>query len=173
MDLHLIQEVGVRSTPGRFVDRNWRADHSRPKGSREACQVLWLALAKFSSHRNPDHYHALVGELTIVNILFCANTNSLQLKCLLLWLVFLGWRGVEGCAWYQTFCCLLCLYLTLPYLGNAGQKGKVMGIFRSLWALARAIGPVVSCTGKRSVLIGSPLGHLILDINLKYYNKPT
>ena len=33
-----------------------------------------------------------------------------------------------------------------------------MGIFRSLGALARAIGPVVSCTGKRSVLIGSPLG---------------
>ena len=72
------------------------------------------------------------------------------------------------------FCCLLCLYLTLPYLGNAGQKGKVMGIFRSLGALARAIGPAVSCTGKRSVLIGSPLGHLILyRINLKYYNKPT
>ena len=58
-------------------------------------------------------------------------------------------------------------------LRNAGQKGKVMEIFRSLWALARAIGPVVSCTGKRSVLIGSPLGHLILYINLKYYNKPT
>ena len=33
-----------------------------------------------------------------------------------------------------------------------------MGIFRSLGALARAIGPVVSCTGKQSVLIGSPLG---------------
>ena len=55
-----------------------------------------------------------------------------------------------------------------------------MGIFRSLGALARAIGPVVSCTGKRSVLIGSPLGQLakllrdlILYINLKYYNKPT
>ena len=63
----------------------------------------------------------------------------------------------------------LCLYLTLPYLGNADQKRKVMGIFRSLGALARAIGPVMSCTGKQSVLIGSPLGlyakllrHLIL-----------
>ena len=63
MDLHLIQEVGVRSTPGRFVDRNWRADHSRPQGSREACQVLLLALAKFFSHRNPEHYHALVGRI--------------------------------------------------------------------------------------------------------------
>jgi len=47
-----------------------------------------------------------------------------------------------------------------------------MGIFRSLGALARAIGPVVSCTGERSVLIGSPVGlyakllrHLILYIN--------
>ena len=47
-----------------------------------------------------------------------------------------------------------------------------MGIFRSLGALARAIGPVVSCTGKPSVLIGSPVGlhakllrHLILYIN--------
>ena len=57
-------------------------------------------------------------------------------------------------------------------LGNADQKGEVMGMFRSLGALAQAIGPVVSCTGKRSVLIGSPLGlhakllhHLILYIN--------
>ena len=79
---------------------------------------------------------------------------------------------MKGCTLYQTFCCLLYLYLTLPYLGNAGQKGKVKGIFRSLGALARAIGPVVSCTGKPSVLIGSPLGHLILYFNLKYYNKP-
>ena len=63
MDLHLIQEVGFRSTPGRFVDRNWRADHSRSQGSREACQVLLLALAKFFSHRNPEHYHALVGRI--------------------------------------------------------------------------------------------------------------
>ena len=31
--------------------------------------------------------------------------------------------------------------------GNADQKGKVMGIFRSLGALSRAIGPFVSCTG--------------------------
>ena len=33
-----------------------------------------------------------------------------------------------------------------------------MGIFISFGALARAIGPDVSCTGKRSVLINSPVG---------------
>ena len=45
-----------------------------------------------------------------------------------------------------------------------------MGIFRSLGALARAIGPVVSCTGKRSVLIGSPLGlHAAHEVTVQPY----
>jgi len=39
-----------------------------------------------------------------------------------------------------------CLTTMISHHGNADQKGKVMGIFRSLGALARAIGPVVSCT---------------------------
>jgi hypothetical protein len=30
--------------------------------------------------------------------------------------------------------------------GNFDQKGTVLGIFRSLGALARAIGPIVACT---------------------------
>lgn len=32
--------------------------------------------------------------------------------------------------------------------GSANQKGTVMGILRSLGALARALGPVVSSSGK-------------------------
>ena len=39
------------------------------------------------------------------------------------------------------------MLLSLFYpAGTADQKGKIMGIFRSLGALARAIGPFVSCT---------------------------
>lgn len=33
-------------------------------------------------------------------------------------------------------------------LGSASQKGTVMGILRSLGALARALGPVVCSSGK-------------------------
>ena len=32
--------------------------------------------------------------------------------------------------------------------GEGDEKGKVMGIFRSLGALARALGPATACTGK-------------------------
>lgn len=32
--------------------------------------------------------------------------------------------------------------------GEGDEKGKVMGIFRSLGALSRALGPVTACTGK-------------------------
>jgi len=39
-----------------------------------------------------------------------------------------------------------CLTTMISHHGNADQKGKIMGIFRSLGALARAIGPIVSCT---------------------------
>jgi len=31
--------------------------------------------------------------------------------------------------------------------GEGDEKGKVMGIFRSLGALARALGPTVACAG--------------------------
>lgn len=34
-------------------------------------------------------------------------------------------------------------------LGSASQKGTVMGILRSLGALARALGPIVTSTGKK------------------------
>jgi len=36
--------------------------------------------------------------------------------------------------------------------GEGDEKGKVMGIFRSLGALARALGPTVACAGNVSVL---------------------
>ena len=35
--------------------------------------------------------------------------------------------------------------------GEGDEKGKVMGIFRSLGALARAVGPVTACTGKGTI----------------------
>ena len=40
-------------------------------------------------------------------------------------------------------------WITLP--GSANQKGTVMGILRSLGALARALGPVVSSSGEEAV----------------------
>lgn len=35
----------------------------------------------------------------------------------------------------------------LPVSGKGDEKGKVMGIFRSLGALSRALGPFLACTG--------------------------
>ena len=34
--------------------------------------------------------------------------------------------------------------------GTASQKGSVMGVFRALGALARAVGPMTTCAGKSS-----------------------
>lgn len=40
------------------------------------------------------------------------------------------------------------MFLLWIFTGSASQKGTVMGILRSLGALARALGPVVCCSGK-------------------------
>ena len=40
-----------------------------------------------------------------------------------------------------------CLTTLVSSYGSAEQKGTVLGIFRSLGALARALGPVVASTG--------------------------
>lgn len=46
--------------------------------------------------------------------------------------------------------------------GSANQKGTVMGILRSLGALARALGPVVSSSGKeRQMAVIAPNAALI------------
>ncbi|XP_043064964.1 major facilitator superfamily domain-containing protein 10 isoform X2 [Drosophila ficusphila] len=42
-----------------------------------------------------------------------------------------------------------CLTTLVSKYGNDDQKGSVLGIFRSLGALARALGPVVGCIGER------------------------
>lgn len=55
--------------------------------------------------------------------------------------------------------------LTSKY-GNFDQKGTVLGIFRSLGALARAIGPIVSSTAFWS--IGATTTYLIGGILLLY-----
>lgn len=41
-----------------------------------------------------------------------------------------------------------CLTTLVSRYGNDDQKGSVLGIFRSLGALARAVGPVVGCICK-------------------------
>ena len=33
--------------------------------------------------------------------------------------------------------------------GEGDEKGKVMGIFRSLGALSRALGPTIACAGNK------------------------
>lgn len=58
-----------------------------------------------------------------------------------------------------------CLTTLVSKYGNDDQKGSVLGIFRSLGALARALGPVVGCIGE---LLSCPriipfLNSLILD----------
>ena len=40
-----------------------------------------------------------------------------------------------------------CLTTMISIYGGADQKGTIMGVFRSLGALARAFGPVFASTG--------------------------
>ena len=46
-----------------------------------------------------------------------------------------------------------CLTTLISGFGGADQKGVVMGVFRSLGALARAFGPVLSSIGKLVYII--------------------
>ena len=39
-------------------------------------------------------------------------------------------------------------HFCIDFPGSDDEKGKVMGIFRSIGALARAVGPFLSCLGK-------------------------
>ena len=48
--------------------------------------------------------------------------------------------------------------------GTASQKGSVMGVFRALGALARALGPMTTCAGKSSSL------HTVINYNLHLYD---
>ena len=53
-----------------------------------------------------------------------------------------GWRqSTRTSASTILFIKLLCT------AGQGDEKGKVVGIFRSLGALSRALGPVIACTG--------------------------
>lgn len=45
-----------------------------------------------------------------------------------------------------------CLTTVISKFGGVDQKGAVMGIFRSLGALSRALGPAVASTGKDTLL---------------------
>ncbi len=40
-----------------------------------------------------------------------------------------------------------CVTTLVSGCGSADQKGTIMGIFRSLGALARALGPIIASTG--------------------------
>lgn len=57
-------------------------------------------------------------------------------------------------------CCWLCAVGIPPGLAN--QKGTVMGILRSLGALARAMGPVVCSSGNRQMAVVAPKGAKVL-----------
>eukprot|EP00095_Tigriopus_kingsejongensis_P012476 snap_masked-scaffold323_size206388-processed-gene-1.3 protein:Tk12476 transcript:snap_masked-scaffold323_size206388-processed-gene-1.3-mRNA-1 annotation:"major facilitator superfamily domain-containing protein 10" len=46
----------------------------------------------------------------------------------------------------STAVCVPCMTTLVSNYGDASQKGIVMGVYRSLGALGRALGPVVSCT---------------------------
>ena len=46
-----------------------------------------------------------------------------------------------------------CLTTLVSMYGGDDQKGTIMGVFRSLGALARALGPVVASTGRMIELL--------------------
>lgn len=74
-----------------------------------------------------------------------------------------------------------CMTTMASEYGNSQQKGTVMGIFRSLGALARAVGPIFACVSFWSV--GSKVtylfGSLLLvwpvitlrRLDIKHYNR--
>jgi hypothetical protein len=62
--------------------------------------------------------------------------------------------------------CVTCMTTLTAKYGNFDQKGTVLGIFRSLGALARALGPIVASTAFWS--IGSTTTYLVGGIFLIY-----
>lgn len=66
----------------------------------------------------------------------------------------------------STAFCVTCMTTLTAKYGNADQKGTVLGIFRSLGALARALGPIISSTAFWS--IGSTPTYLIGGLALLY-----
>ncbi len=58
------------------------------------------------------------------------------------------WTLYAGLALYalSTSVCVPCMTTLVSSYGDASQKGIVTGVFRSLGALGRALGPVVACT---------------------------
>lgn len=62
--------------------------------------------------------------------------------------------------------CVTCMTTLTAKYGNFDQKGTVLGIFRSLGALARALGPIVSSTAFWS--IGSTPTYLLGGLALLY-----
>lgn len=62
--------------------------------------------------------------------------------------------------------CVTCMTTLTAKYGNFDQKGTVLGIFRSLGALARALGPLVSSTA--FWCIGSTPTYLIGGFLLLY-----
>jgi hypothetical protein len=62
--------------------------------------------------------------------------------------------------------CVTCMTTLTAQYGNFDQKGTVLGIFRSLGALARALGPIVSSTA--FWLIGSTPTYLAGGFALIY-----
>lgn len=42
----------------------------------------------------------------------------------------------------------VCMLLVCVCVGEDSEKGKLLGIIRSIGALGRALGPFLACTGK-------------------------
>ncbi len=51
------------------------------------------------------------------------------------------------------FGCSFSIDVYVGLLGSASQKGTVMGILRSLGALARALGPIVASSGNKNKVV--------------------
>lgn len=59
-----------------------------------------------------------------------------------------------------------CITTMISQYGDLNQKGTILGIFRSLGALARALGPVVACVA--FWCIGSKVTYILGGIALLY-----
>ncbi|XP_018331512.1 major facilitator superfamily domain-containing protein 10 isoform X2 [Agrilus planipennis] len=92
---------------------------------------------------------AILGlSLIIPSFVFVAIARNIWVLCIGLFLFAVS-----------TAMCVTCMTTMVAVYGSPKEKGTVMGIFRSLGALARAVGPIVACIAFWS--LGSTFTYLI------------
>ena len=107
------------------------------------CISVWYACSYVNmSWPQPTAWHAFTNMLISVCVPYHSHTHT-YIVCYLDYTECWITKNVNTCCTSSP----LYSYL-LSSEGQEDEKGKVMGIFRSMGALARALGPVMACSGE-------------------------